>query len=275
MSDERDPGSVTKAAALAAFFEPDEVKWKAQAVKNNRALACAYIDARLVEERLDEVVGCENWSDAYDVLSDGSVTCRLAVRFGGEWVTKTDVGSPSEQPDGGDRMKAAFSDALKRAAVKFGIGRYLYRLPSVWVEYDPARKQLAERPQLPAWACPRGRQQQPPAQQQARPQGQQPQGQPAPQQQAAQQQPKADKPAAGAMPATGAEFRQRINAYDPRLAAELGTARGALIAYVFRRGKEAGFPAEIAQWNADQIKAGVEFVKEFDRNARQPQKAGA
>jgi hypothetical protein len=40
-----------------------------------------------------------------------------------------DVGGPSEQPDEGDRVKAAFSDALKRAAVKFGIGRYLYRLP--------------------------------------------------------------------------------------------------------------------------------------------------
>src|SRR5881275_1046881 len=60
----------------------------------------------------------------------GSMMCRLRLRLGDEWVTKVDVGGPSEQPDGGDRLKAAFSDALKRAAVKFGIGRYLYRLPS-------------------------------------------------------------------------------------------------------------------------------------------------
>jgi hypothetical protein len=36
----------------------------------------------------------------------------------------------------GDRMKAAFSDALKRAAVKLGIGRFLYHVPGQWVDYD-------------------------------------------------------------------------------------------------------------------------------------------
>ena len=51
-----------------------------------------------------------------------------------------DVGAPSEQPDGGDRLKAAFSDALKRAAVKFGIGRYLYRLPQQWVRLRPGEE---------------------------------------------------------------------------------------------------------------------------------------
>ncbi|MCL5459829.1 Rad52/Rad22 family DNA repair protein, partial [Loigolactobacillus coryniformis] len=69
-------------------------------------------------------------------------------------MTKTDVGSPSEQPDGGDRLKAAFSDALKRAAVKFGIGRYLYRLKSEWVDYDPQKKQLLQKPELPVWGKP-------------------------------------------------------------------------------------------------------------------------
>ena len=72
--------------------------------------------------------------------------------IGDEWVTKMDVGGPSEQPDGGDRMKAAFSDALKRAAVKFGVGRYLYRLPSQWVDYDAHRKQFVRTPTLPAFA---------------------------------------------------------------------------------------------------------------------------
>jgi hypothetical protein len=62
------------------------------------------------------------------------VVCRLRWRIGGEWLTKVDVGSPSEQPDGGDRLKAAFSDALQREAVKYGVVRYLYRLPSQWVD---------------------------------------------------------------------------------------------------------------------------------------------
>ena len=45
------------ADALSAPFEVREVKWKPQSVKGNRALAIAYIDARLVMDRLDEVFG--------------------------------------------------------------------------------------------------------------------------------------------------------------------------------------------------------------------------
>ena len=140
--------------ALSAPFAPDKIGWKAQSVKNNRALAVAYCDARDVMDRLDEAVGVENWEDSYDIAADGSVVCQLRVKIGESWVVKSDVGSQSEQPDSGDRLKAAFSDALKRAAVKFGIGRYLYSLPAIWCDYDPARKQLVGTPQLPAWALP-------------------------------------------------------------------------------------------------------------------------
>lgn len=137
---------------LSQPFSPDEVKFKPQSVKNDRALAIPYIDARSVIDRLDEVLGPENWEDEYDLVGDGSVRCRLKLRVNGEWVAKTDVGSPSEQPDGGDRLKAAFSDALKRAAVKWGIGRYLYRLSAQWWDYDPVNKRFKSKPPLPAWA---------------------------------------------------------------------------------------------------------------------------
>lgn len=140
--------------ALSAPFAPDKIGWKAQSVKNNRALAVAYCDARDVMDRLDAVLGVENWEDSYDIAADGSVVCQLRVKIGESWVVKSDVGSQSEQPDSGDRLKAAFSDALKRAAVKFGIGRYLYSLPAVWCDYDPVKKQLVGTPQLPAWALP-------------------------------------------------------------------------------------------------------------------------
>lgn len=142
------------AERLAAPFNPAEIKFKPTMVKNNRCLALAYIDARLICDRLDEVLGVANWKDDYNVLHNGSVQCVLSCRFGSEWVSKQDVGSMSEQPDDGDRLKAAFSDALKRAAVKFGIGRYLYRLGQSWVDYDPARKMIVAPPQLPAWALP-------------------------------------------------------------------------------------------------------------------------
>src|SRR5262249_38300687 len=89
--------------ALAAPFGLDEVKFKPQVVKGNRALALAYIDARVIQDRLDEVLGVEGWQDRYRRLEDGTVICRLTLRIGEEWITKMDVGSPSEQPDGGDR----------------------------------------------------------------------------------------------------------------------------------------------------------------------------
>jgi hypothetical protein len=137
-------------SALAAPFDRAEVKFKPGVVSGQRALALPYIDARCVQDRLDVVVGAANWQDDYAFLADGSVLCRLSLRLGGEWIVKTDVGGPSEQPDEGDRHKAAVSDALKRAAVKWGIGRYLYRLPQLWSDFDPAKKRFARQPVLPA-----------------------------------------------------------------------------------------------------------------------------
>src|SRR5208283_5312845 len=88
---------------------------------------------------------------------------RLRCRIGEAWVEKVDVGGASGQPDPGDRRKAAFSDALKRAAVKFGIGRYLYRLPNQWADYDPQKRQFVKTPTLPGNALPQNRRQEPAA----------------------------------------------------------------------------------------------------------------
>lgn len=135
---------------LAEPFDNTEVKFKPAVVSGNRALALAYIDARCVMDRLDEVVGIGNWQTSYvHVDADGNVECRLSLYIGDEWITKADVGGPSEQPDEGDRTKAAYSDALKRAAVQFGIGRHLYRLPQQWCDYDPVKRQFTKKPTLP------------------------------------------------------------------------------------------------------------------------------
>src|SRR5438046_7273945 len=135
--------------ALSAPFALTEVKFKPAVVSGNRAMALAYVDARVIQDRLDDVLGVDGWQDDYECREDGSVVCRLRLRLGAEWITKVDVGGPSEQPDGGDRLKAAFSDALKRAAVKFGIGRYLYRLPAQWLDYDAQRRKFLQTPSLP------------------------------------------------------------------------------------------------------------------------------
>jgi hypothetical protein len=122
-------------------------------VKDNRALAVAYIDARTVMDRLDKALGVGNWQTSYREIGHG-VVCTLSVRIVGEWVSHEDVGSYSDQPDEGDKVKAAFSDALKRAAVHLGIGRYLYSLPKQWCDYDTHKRQFVKTPSLPAWALP-------------------------------------------------------------------------------------------------------------------------
>jgi hypothetical protein len=111
--------------ALAADIPPERIKERKAG--GNRMVP--YITARVVMNRLDSVVGFENWWDDYVVDPGGSdnILCRLTIRLpDGSTVTKSDTGSPGSTGDDGEDEKGAFSDALKRAAVKFGIGRHLY-----------------------------------------------------------------------------------------------------------------------------------------------------
>ncbi|MCU0704482.1 MAG: Rad52/Rad22 family DNA repair protein [Fimbriiglobus sp.] len=235
--------------ALTAPFQLNEVKFKPQSVKGNRALALAYIDCRVIQDRLDEVLGVENWMDEYEILTDGSVMCRLKLRLNGEWVIKTDVGSPSEQPDSGDRLKAAFSDALKRAAVKFGIGRYLYRLPAVWCDYDPQKRQFSSAPSLPAWAVPKPKQASPT-------------GVPS---LAVRPEP---KPAGPKLPGNGEELHRRLQEYDAKLASEKKCGRGALLSHVSQAGVKAGYGDDITRWTGPAIQFAVDTVKTFEASLK-------
>ena len=120
---------------LAAEFDRNAVSWRVQGTPIGRngkfvAMALAYIDARDVMDRLDEVCGPENWQDKYDVLPSGLYVCHIGIRCGDDWVWKTD-GAGETQVEG---KKGGISDAFKRCGVKWGIGRYLYALKSPWVE---------------------------------------------------------------------------------------------------------------------------------------------
>lgn len=134
---------------LSALFPASKIKFRAGSTnkEKTRAQALAYIDARDVMERLDMVVTPMGWSDQYQIVRQTpagvEVECALTI---GE-ITKRDVGT-------GEDCKSAYSDAFKRAAVKFGIGRYLYDFPKAWVDYDEKRKQLTVTPSLPTWAIP-------------------------------------------------------------------------------------------------------------------------
>lgn len=125
---------MTDLAALAAPFPPDAIHWRAQSVNRdgNKAMALAYIDARDVMARLDQVCGPANWQDSYSETPKGRLICTLSVRIDGEWINKSD-GAGDTDVEG---EKGAISDALKRAAVKWGIGRYLYDMPTPWVECE-------------------------------------------------------------------------------------------------------------------------------------------
>jgi hypothetical protein len=109
-------------SSLAAPFESNEVK-----VRSHTGRQLHYVTARTVMNRLDSVLGPENWWDEY-VPQENSVLCRLTVRLpDGSTLTKSDAGGYAGMADSGDDDKSGYSDAFKRAAVKFGIARYLYR----------------------------------------------------------------------------------------------------------------------------------------------------
>ena len=132
---------VTK--SLSKPFDTSQVKWKPQVTTKGRdkqpimrngqqvAGCTAHIDARDVMNRLDGVVGVENWQDEYTVVGPKNVECQLTVLG----VTKCDVGEIGEGSFA-DPLKSAYSDALKRAAIKFGIGRHLYAMEMQWLPYD-------------------------------------------------------------------------------------------------------------------------------------------
>lgn len=111
---------------LDKLKQPIPFKWKVQAAKKYGVTCVGYIDARQVMDLLDEAVGPANWQDKYMEVS-GNVYCTLSIRVDGEWVGKTDAGSASAF----ESEKGQASDAFKRAAVKWGIGRFLYAMKPV------------------------------------------------------------------------------------------------------------------------------------------------
>jgi len=146
-------------ALLSEPFSPEAIDWRVGATNSEKTkgIALAYIQARPVMDRLDEVVGSENWTDTYVPIQDKNGTvgfiCTLSLRIGGEWVAKTDGADTSDI----EAIKGGISDAFKRAAVKWGVGRYLYDLPNIWVPVETRGRSvvLKETPKLPNWALPK------------------------------------------------------------------------------------------------------------------------
>jgi hypothetical protein len=138
--------------SLSDYFDAHDLGWKPVALSTDRSRArvVPYISNRAIMDRLDTVCGPENWRNEFRTGPAGGILCGLSIRVvfdGGppEWVTKWDGAENTEiQP-----VKGGITASMRRAAVQWGIGRYLYRMPSSWAPVDE-RGKLIERPSLPA-----------------------------------------------------------------------------------------------------------------------------
>ena len=157
---------------LRAPFPADDIEWRVARSGVGQggkvwAQVLAYITNRAVMDRLDDVFGPANWRNEYTTGPGGGITCGLSVRLGDEWVTKWDGAEETDV----EKIKGGLSAAMKRAAVQWGIGRYLYDLPDGWAqisdngEHRDRAKQKGgadvpfrwDPPKLPAWALPKAR----------------------------------------------------------------------------------------------------------------------
>lgn len=129
---------------LADPFEAHDIEWRAQqsGVSGSSkpwVMVIPYITNRAIQQRLDDVVGIDGWKNEFKEATSGKgYLCGLSIRFGDNWITKWD-GSEYTQVEA---LKGALSGAMKRTAVQFGIGRYLYSLDTEFATCNPVESRF-------------------------------------------------------------------------------------------------------------------------------------
>jgi hypothetical protein len=116
---------------LCRPFAAEEIEWRIGSTNadKTKGMALAYMDARAVMDRFDAVCGPDGWQCNY-TMSGAVAICNIGVLMpSGNWIWKAD-GAGATDVEG---EKGMLSDALKRAAVRWGVGRYLYEMDSPWV----------------------------------------------------------------------------------------------------------------------------------------------
>ena len=156
---------------LAKPFPEEDIEWRVQSAgqKDGKVWArvLAYVTNRAIMNRLDEVCGINGWKNELIEISKGSFICGLSIKFDGEWITKWDGADATDI----EPVKGAISGAMKRSAVQWGIGRYLYELEAGYANvhdkgkhYQSGKKDNYpafkwDSPPLPKWALPDNSQQ--------------------------------------------------------------------------------------------------------------------
>lgn len=133
---------------LKEKFDEKDLEFRVGATNSDKTmgLALAYVSARAIQSRLDEVLGMENWKVSYREIKNGFL-CTLSIKINNEWIEKEDGAGVTDY----ESIKGGISNAFKRVASSgFGIGRYLYNARNSWY---PIKKQgsgyiFAERPKL-------------------------------------------------------------------------------------------------------------------------------
>lgn len=122
-------------------FPPEAISWLPGTTKGDKCLAMAYADLRAYMERLDDVCGMD-WSVRYVPWGDERIMCELSIFL----TTRASTGEYDAQ-DAKNNIEGTVAEAqaFKRAAAMFGLGRYLYNLPAVWVEFDAQSKRITDK----------------------------------------------------------------------------------------------------------------------------------
>lgn len=113
-------------------FKEDEIEWRVGATNKDKSmgLALPYVTNKAIQNRLDEVFGVFGWKNEFKEWKGKSQLCGISIwdEDKHEWLTKYDGADDTNM----EATKGGLSDAMKRAAVQFGIGRYLYKLDPIW-----------------------------------------------------------------------------------------------------------------------------------------------
>ncbi len=116
---------------LCAPFPTEVIDWRIGAAnkEKTKGMALCYVDARVVMDRLDAVCGVDGWQCNYTPAGT-TMICNLGIRIGAEWIWKADGAGQTDF----EAEKGGLSDAFKRSAARWGIGRFLYDVGTPWVE---------------------------------------------------------------------------------------------------------------------------------------------
>lgn len=127
---------------LSKPFHPSRITWRPGSLtgKKDKALALAYADLRAYQNRLDEVCGMD-WSVSYTPWAE-RIICHLTING----ITRSSTGEPDSDSERTETAGTTTeAQAFKRACAMFGLGRYLYNMPSLWVEYDAPNQRFTEK----------------------------------------------------------------------------------------------------------------------------------